>query len=75
MLNITKEITTNQEFIAGGENKYNKPFKLCSILCEFFNMCKNYYNELEKQKEIIDSINKIKEDIEAERNKINNSRS
>ena len=70
LLNITKEITTNQEFIAGGENKYNKPFKLCSILCEFFNMCKNYYNELEKQKEIIDSINKIKEDIEANQKEI-----
>ena len=70
--NITREITSNAEFIAGGENKYNKPYKLCSTLCEFFNACKNYYNELDKQKEIIEIINKIKEDIETNQKEIKN---
>ena len=70
LLSATKEITSNQEFIAGGENKYNKPYKLCSILCDFFNACKNYYNEFEKQKEIIEKINKIKEDIETNQKEI-----
>ena len=70
LMNITKEIVNNSDFIAGGENKYIKPFKLCSILCEFFNGCKNFYNELEKQKEIIERINKIKEDIELNQKEI-----
>ena len=68
--NVTKEITSNQDFIAGGENKYNKPFKLCSTLCEFFNACKNYYIELDKQKDLMENINKIKEDIETNQNRI-----
>ena len=70
LMNITKEITSNADFIAGGENKYNKPFKLCTILCEFFNMCKNYYIELDKQKEIIEKIDKLKEEIEVNQNEI-----
>jgi hypothetical protein len=41
LMNLTKEITTNADFIAGGENKYNKPYKLCSVLCDFFNVLKN----------------------------------
>ena len=70
LMNLTKEITTNADFIAGGENKYNKPFKLCSILCDFFNTCKNYYNELDKQKEIIEKINKTQEEIEINQKEI-----
>ena len=69
-MNLTKEITNNNDFISGGENKYNKPFKLCTILCEFFNACKNYYNELDKQKEIIEKINKLKEEIELNQQEI-----
>ena len=63
LLNITREITNSAEFNAG-DNKYNKPFKLCSTLCDFFNMCKNYYNEYDNQKELIDEINKTKQEIE-----------
>ena len=70
LMNLTKEITNNNDFISGGENKYNKPFKLCTILCEFFNACKNYYNELDKQKEIIEKINKLKEEIELNQQEI-----
>jgi len=33
-------------------------------------MCKNYYKELEKQKDIIEKINKIKSDIESNQNEI-----
>ena len=61
--NITREITNSAEFNAG-DNKYNKPFKFCSTLCDFFNMCKNYYNEYDNQKELIEEINKIKEEID-----------
>ena len=63
LLNITKEITGSQEFNAG-DNKYNKPFKFCTTLCDFFNMCKRYYNEVDNQNELIQGINKIKEEIE-----------
>jgi len=70
LMNLTKEITTNADFIAGGENKYNKPYKLCSVLCDFFNVLKNYYNELDKQKDIIEKINKTKEEIEANQKEI-----
>ena len=69
LLNITKDITNSAEFNAG-DNKYNKPFKVCTTLCDFFNMCKNYYKELEKQKDIIEKINKIKSDIESNQNEI-----
>ena len=61
--NITKEITNSPEFNAG-DNKYNKPFKFCSTLCDFFNMCKNYYNQYDSQKELIEEINKTKEEID-----------
>ena len=71
LLNVTREITNSQEFNAG-DNKYNKPFKLCSTLCDFFNTCKNYYNEVDNQKQLIGEINKIKEDIENHQNNIKN---
>ena len=67
LLNITREITNSQEFNAG-DNKYNKPFKFCSTLCDFFNMCKNYYNEIDNQKELLGQINKNKEEIENHKN-------
>ena len=63
LANITKEITTSNEFNAG-DNKYNKPFKFCSTLCDFFNACKNYYKEYDNQKELIEETNKTKEEIE-----------
>ena len=65
--NITREITNSSEFNAG-DNKYNKPFKFCSTLCDFFNMCKNYYNEYDNQKELLDEINKAKEEIDNHQN-------
>ena len=63
LLSITREITNSAEFNAG-DNKYNKPFKFCSTLCDFFNMCKKYYNEVDNQKELLGQINKTKEEIE-----------
>ena len=67
LLKITREITNSEEFNVG-DNKYNKPFKFCSTLCDFFNMCKRYYNEYDNQKELIDDINKIKDEIESHQN-------
>ena len=68
---ITKEITTSDEFNAG-DNKYNKPFKFCTTLCEFFNVCKKYYKEYDNQKELIEDINKTKEVIKNNQKKIKN---
>ena len=71
LLKITREITNSEEFNAG-DNKYNKPFRFCSTLCDFFNMCKRYYNEYDNQKELIETINKTKEEIEIHQNIIKN---
>ena len=38
-IEITKEITTHNDFSAG-DNKYQKPFKACGTLCEYFSSFK-----------------------------------
>ena len=60
---IVKEVTSNPDFSAG-DNKYQKPYKVCGTLCDYFNVCNNYYNELENQKKLIDEIDALNKEIE-----------
>jgi len=60
---IVKEVTSNPDFSAG-DNKYQKPYKICGTLCDYFNVCNNYYNELENQKKLIDEIDALNKEIE-----------
>ena len=48
-INITKEITSNPDF-SSGENKFQKPYKVCGYLCDYFNACQKYFNEIENQR-------------------------
>ena len=60
---IVKEVTSHPDFTSG-DNKYQKPYKLCGTLCDYFNVCKNYYNELEGQKKLLDEIEALNTEIE-----------
>ena len=60
---IVKEVTSHPDFTSG-DNKYQKPYKLCGTLCDYFNVCKNYYNELDNQKKLIDDIEALNTEIE-----------
>ena len=61
LIAITKEITDNPDFSRG--DKYQKPFKVCGTLCEYFFSLKNFFDEHVNQKELLDEIEQIKEKI------------
>ena len=63
LLPIVKEVTNHPDFTAG-DNKYQKPYKLCGTLCDYFNVCKNYYNELDNQKKLLEQIEALNNEIE-----------
>lgn len=63
LISITKEITSNSEFSSG--DKYQKPFKTCGVLCDYFLACKNYFDQMDEQKPLLDEIENIKEKIKA----------
>ena len=62
LLNITKDVLSHPDF--GLEDKYQKPFRTCGLLCEYFNQCKKYYDEYGNQSALLEEINKIKGGIE-----------
>ena len=64
LYNITKEVVGNIEFTSG--DKYSqKPFRLCGILCDFFGAWNKYFIQNEANKNIIDEINQIKNEIQS----------
>ena len=62
LYDITKEVLGSPEFISA-ENKYQKPFKISGILCDYFSAWNKYFNQLEANKELIDEINNIKNEL------------
>jgi len=40
LLPIVKEVTSHPDFTSG-DNKYQKPYKVCGTVCDYFNVCKN----------------------------------
>ena len=66
---IVKEITSNPEF-SSGDNKYQKPYKLCGTLCDYFAACNNYYIAFDGQKNLIKEIESINAEIENHNNEI-----
>ena len=68
---IIKEITSNPEF-SSGDNKYQKPYKLCGTFCDYFTACNNYYIAFDGQKNLIKEIENLNNDIENHNNEIKN---
>ena len=66
---IIKEITSNPEF-SSGDNKYQKPYKLCGTFCDYFTACNNYYNALDAHKNLIKEIETLNNEIENHNNEI-----
>ena len=66
---IVKEITSNPEF-SSGDNKYQKPYKLCGTLCDYFAACNNYYTTFDAQKNLIKEIEDLNIEIESHNNEI-----
>ena len=62
LLPVVKEVTSNPDFSAG--DKYQKPYKVCGTLCDYFNVCNNYYNELDNQKKLLDEIEALNVEIQ-----------
>ena len=63
LLAIVKEITSSPDF-SSGDNKYQKPYKVCGTLCDYFAACNNYFNQLEKQTQLINEIEELKNQME-----------
>ena len=59
LYNISKEVINNPEFILS-ENKYQKPFKISGILCDYFSAWNKFFMQNEANKNLIDEINEIK---------------
>ena len=69
LLPIIKEITSNPEF-SSGDNKYQKPYKLCGTFCDYFTACNNYYIAYDAQKNLINEIDNLGAEIENHNNEI-----
>ena len=63
LINTVKEVTSHPDFTSG--EKYVKPFRTCGVLCDYFLACKKYFDEVDNQKEILDEIEKLKNDIDS----------
>ena len=61
LLPVTREVTNNPDFSPG--DKYQKPFRTCGILCDYFLALKKYFDEVERQKELLDEISKLSNEI------------
>ena len=66
---ITKEIVNNSDYSSG--DKYQKPYRIIGLLCDYFNAMNNYFIEYHKQKELIKSIEEMKVKIENHKKVIN----
>ena len=62
LLPVVKEVTSNSDFSSG--DKYQKPYKVCGTLCDYFNVCNNYYNELDNQNKLLDEIEALNKEIQ-----------
>ena len=62
VIQVTFGVQTSH-FVIQGEISEQKPYKLCGTLCDYFNVCKNYYNELDNQKQLIDEIESLNNQI------------
>ena len=62
LYDISKEVINNPEFMLN-ENKYQKPFKISGILCDFFSSWNKYFTQNELNKGLINKINDIKNEL------------
>ena len=68
-ISIAKEITSHNDFSLS-DNKYQKPFKVCKILCEYFSAFNNYFIARNGQKKEIDEVNDLKKQVEEHKKNI-----
>ena len=60
---IIKLITSNPEF--GGNDKFNKPYKLAGVICEYFNRINKYNKIYEENNDLVEQIAELEKQIEA----------
>ena len=61
LLALTRDVTNHPDFTPG--DKYQKPYKTCGTLCDYFVTLKKYFDEFDKQKEILDEIKRLTNEI------------
>ena len=59
---ISKIIVANPDY--GGNDKFNKPFKLAGVICEFFNRINKYFKIYEENIEIVQEIEELEKQVE-----------
>ena len=59
---IIKLITSNPEF--GGNDKFNKPYKLAGVICEYFNRINKYNKIYEENNDLVEQIAELEKQIE-----------
>ena len=61
---ITKEVIASPDF-SSNEKNYQKPFKISGILCDYFSAWNKYFIQNEINKNLIDEINNIKNELDS----------
>ena len=61
LLALTRDVTNHPDFTPG--DKYQKPYKTCGTLCDYFVTMKNYFDEFDRQKEILGEIQRLTNEI------------
>ena len=59
---IVKTIVSNPEF--GGNDKFNKPYKLAGVICDYFNRLNKYNKAYEENYELVEQIAELDKQIE-----------
>ena len=59
---ISKIIVANPDY--GGNDEFNKPFKLAGVICEFFNRINKYFKIYEENIEIVQEIEELEKQVE-----------
>ena len=59
---ITKLIVSNPDF--GGNDKFNKPYKIAGVICEYFNRINKYNKIYEENNDLVEQIAQLEQQIE-----------
>ena len=66
---IVKSIVSNPDFAPN--DKFNKPYKLAGLICEYFNRINKYNKIYEENIELVDEIAELEKQIEGHQNLLN----
>ena len=66
---IVKSIVSSPDF--GGSEKFNKPYKLAGLICDYFNRVHKFNKVYEENLELVDEIVELDKKIEGHQNLLN----